>query len=113
VHPLLSRLLLSRALCGCVCWSVALLVTLWGVPGPEASPGSEYAYSTVIRQLLRQAQVQQTLWSVVLNCMPGVFSESVFTTLLSPGVAAACLPPVSELAPCPHEEKVQLLALEA
>jgi hypothetical protein len=51
------RLASGRWLCGLVCWSLALLVSLWGVPGPDAPPGSEYAYSVVVRQLLEQQQV--------------------------------------------------------
>lgn len=52
------RLSSGRWLCGLVCWSLALLVSLWGVPGPDAPPGSEYAYSVVVRQLLEQQQVR-------------------------------------------------------
>eukprot|EP00775_Hariotina_reticulata_P004131 gene4132-4378_t len=67
-HTPADRLLLTRALCGCVCWSVALLVTLWGVPGPEASPGSEYAYSTVVRKLLAQAQGPEIIHALLDAC---------------------------------------------
>jgi hypothetical protein len=45
-------------MCGLVCWSLGLLVGLWGMPGPDAPPGSEYAYSVVARQLLEQQQVR-------------------------------------------------------
>lgn len=59
-----------------MCWSLALLVGLCGVPGPDAPPGSEYAYSVVVRELLGQQQVRPgAAWCAVQGreCVSPVF----------------------------------------
>jgi hypothetical protein len=47
----------GRAICGCVCWGAALLVSVYGTPGPDAQGGSDFLYSHVVRQLVAHPQV--------------------------------------------------------
>lgn len=40
-----------------MCWGTALLVTLWGLPGPDAPADSDFAYKDVVTAIINSAQV--------------------------------------------------------
>jgi hypothetical protein len=51
------RISLGRSLCGCVCWGTALMVSLWGLPGPDAPVDADFVYKDVVTSLVNHAQV--------------------------------------------------------
>lgn len=53
-----ERLETGASLCGLVCWSLALLASLWGCPGPDA-PTNDFNYGSVIKQLLGHPKVRR------------------------------------------------------
>lgn len=61
VHCLCRRRVsLGRSLCGCVCWGTALLMSLFGLPGPDAPADSDFQYKEVVQKLVNHAQVGTT-----------------------------------------------------
>jgi hypothetical protein len=51
------RTALGRSLCGCVCWGTALLVSLWGLPGPDAPIDSDFVYKDAVNAIINSTQV--------------------------------------------------------
>lgn len=86
------RISLGRSLCGCVCWGTALLVTLWGLPGPDAPADSDFAYKDVVTAIINSAQVGVGLCGMlsVLVQLVHVLLTAGFELFASSTSASAC-----------------------
>lgn len=62
------RILLGRSLCGCVCWGTALMVSLWGLPGPDAPVEADFVYKDVVTSLVNHAQVLPSTYAISALC---------------------------------------------
>lgn len=63
----MHRVSIGHGLCGCVCWGTALLVALWGLPGPDAPADSDFVYSSVVKSLVNHGQVSPGSSTTISN----------------------------------------------